>query len=181
MTDLEQRPTPPVRRDIELEQRPLYQMGSQREACTHSGEDEGEFSKQIDPERNKPESNLYRLIRELYGDSFADRKLRVEGRVSNIVSGKLAILLRYAESFTGCRRSSPRELRGLVDKLSETISDVMKRLPELSFSEQMEVSNRIVSAANDLVNAASAFRDGLRLNGIENSEDQRLQHSEHIS
>jgi hypothetical protein len=180
MQKLEFRPTPPVRRDVELEQRPLYQPGSQKEACIWSGVDEGEFSRQIDPERPKPESDLYRFLRGLYGDSFADRKLQAEGEVSNIVWGKVGIIVRYAELFTGRRKPCAREMKSLTEKLSDAISDVMKMLPEVNYSEQMEVSNRVIKAANDLINAATAFRDGLRHDGIEDS-DGRIQRSEHIS
>lgn len=178
MSKLDYSPAPPSRREVELEARPLYQYGSQAEACRWSGEDEGLFSKQIDPENNDHPSKLFKLIAELYGDSFADRKLRSEGRTSNIVWGKVAILTRYAEAFTGCERPTPPQMRGLITRLTDTFSAVMQQLPELSYSEQIEVGNRLVRVANELVNAATAFRDGLRFNGMEDA-DERRRRSEH--
>lgn len=172
MGKLESRPQPPVRRDVELEQRSLYLPGSQTETCRWSGEDEGEFSKQIDPERAKPVSSLFRIVRELYGDGFADRKLRSEGVSSNIVWGKVGIIHRYAGLFTGYYQPTPRDLKFLTNKLAETISNVMKQLPDLHFSEQEEATNQIIMVANELVNAATAFRDGLRYGGTENNDDR---------
>ncbi|HKS27102.1 MAG TPA: hypothetical protein VJS44_04755 [Pyrinomonadaceae bacterium] len=180
MSKLE-RPAPPIRREVELEQRPLYQTGSQKIACQHSGEDEGEFSRQIDPERHKPQSNLFRIIQELYGDAEADRQLRAQGKPSNITWGKVAIIVQYVEKFTGCQKPTPKELRDLTANLSDAISETMKQLPELSYTEQWAVTEKLVRVANELANAANAWRDGLRFKGVENSPDGQLHHSEHLS